>query len=142
MSVPVAIISTVTAILGIVAVPEFGNEVFRLFAGCLVGDLLAEVIALGELFPDDLDDVFCMGIVLCKNERLRHILSAREYVGKELVAECLDDSSDLVRNNHIGIELIRAICQAPHPVAPSGQRVSRGPAYPHKSLHRPSSLPG
>ena len=92
-----------------VAVAELGDEVFGLFAGGAVGDLLGEVVALAELFADDLDDVFGVGVVLGEDERLRHFGAAGKDLGKELVPEGADDGADLVRGDDVAVELVGVI---------------------------------
>ena len=57
MSVPVAIMSTVTAMRGNRAIAESLDQVFWRSAGGAVGDLLAEVVSFAELFAHDLHDV-------------------------------------------------------------------------------------
>ncbi len=106
MSVPVAIMSTVTAMRGIVAVAELGDQVFGLLAGGPVGDLLGEVVALAELFADDLDDILGVGVVLGEDERLGHLGAAGKDFGEELVPEGADDGADLVRGDHVAVELV------------------------------------
>ena len=44
-------------------VTELGDQVFSFRAGRLVGDLLAELVALSELLADDLHNVVGVGIV-------------------------------------------------------------------------------
>ena len=57
MSVPVAIMSTVTAMRGHRTIAESLNQFFWRSAGGAVGDLLAEVVSFIELFAHDLYDV-------------------------------------------------------------------------------------
>ena len=80
---------------GVVAVAELGEQVFGLLAGGL-GDLLAEVVALAELFADDPHDVFGVEVGLGEDERLRDFGAAGEDFGEELSAEGADDQPDLV----------------------------------------------
>ena len=87
MSVPVAIMSTVTAMRGMVAVAEALDEVLGLRAGGAVGDLLGEVVALAELLAHDFDDVFGVGVVLGEDEGLGHLGAAGKDFGEQLVAE-------------------------------------------------------
>ena len=78
ISVPVAIISTVTAMRGIEAVAEGGDQLFGCRAGGLVGDLLGEIIALAELLAERPDDILGVAVVLGKDQGLGHICPGRE----------------------------------------------------------------
>ena len=80
-------------------------QVFGLLAGGLVGDLLAEVVALAELLADDLHDVLGVAVVLGEDQRLGHLGAAGEDLGEELVAEGADDGADLVVGDHVAVEL-------------------------------------
>ena len=122
-----------------VAVAELGDDVFGLFAGGAVGDLLGEVVALAELFADDLDDVFGVAVVLGEDERLRHFGAAGKDFGEELVAEGADDGADLIRGDDVAVELVGVVCQGLRPVAPSARRGSPGRACPRSSRPRPWS---
>ena len=70
-----------------IAVPKFGDEVFRLDAGPpfrAVGDLLSELIALAEIFPDGVDDIFGVAVVLGEDQRLRDFFATGKYIRKSL----------------------------------------------------------
>ena len=90
----------------IITVSEFCDQVFRLFAGCLVGNLLGKVIALGKFLAHDFNNIFGMAVIFCKNQGLWHIRSAGENLCKELVPKGADNSADLVCCNHITIKLV------------------------------------
>ena len=79
-SVPVAIMSTVTATARVVVVAELREDRLRVFLD-LVGDLLAELVALGELLAHSLDDVVGMAVGLGEHKRLRDFTAAGEYLG-------------------------------------------------------------
>ena len=88
---------------------ELGDQVLGLSAGGLVGDLLAEVIAFCELFAHDLYDIFGMGVVLGKDERLGHPGSPREDLGQHLVLVGPDHGAYLVRRNNLPVQLVRIV---------------------------------
>ena len=133
MSVPVAIMSTVTAMRGIVAVAESAEDLVRREAGgalstvtssiflavgpCFlfhdaneagaIGDLLAEVVAFAEDFAADADDVVGVGVVLGEDEGLGQIGAAREHFGKDFVAKRGEHGANLVGRDDIAIETRR-----------------------------------
>ena len=90
---------------------ELVDEVLGLRAGGAVGDLLGEVVALAELLAHDLDDVLGVRVVLCEDQRLRYPLAPREDLGEQLVAEGAHDGADLVRGDHVAVELIGVVCE-------------------------------
>ena len=77
-----------------------------LCAGGAVGDLLAEVVALAELLAKDFDDIFGVGVVLGEDQGLGHFGAAGKDFGEELVLEGSDDGADLVRGDHVAVELV------------------------------------
>ena len=88
---------------------ELVDEVLGLRAGGAVGDLLAEVVALAEFLAHDLDDVLGVGVVLGEDEGLGHLGAAGEDFGEQLVAEGADDGADLVRGDHVAVELVGVV---------------------------------
>ena len=109
MSVPVAIMSTVTATARVVAVAEGGDQVLGCFAGGAVGDLLRELVALAELLAHDPDDVFGVAVVLGEDQRLGHLGAAGEDLGEQLVAEGAHQGADLVQGDHVAVELVGVV---------------------------------
>ena len=91
---------------GKVAVAELGDDVFGLFAGRAVGDLLGEVVALAEFFANDLDDIFGVAVVLGEDERLRHFGAAGKDFSEELVPVGPNDGADLIRGDDVAVELV------------------------------------
>ena len=117
----------------IVVVAELREDGFRVF-GRLVGDLLAEVVALAELLADDLDDVVGVAVGLGEDQGLRHLLAAGEDL-RQLVAEGADDGADLVGVDDVAVELrggvVLVLVLALPPLARgSGARASRPAARP------------
>ena len=80
-SVPVAIMSTVTAMRGLYELRKSCKQFVGLLAGALRRDLLAEVVALAELLADDPHDVFGVQVGLGEDQRLRNFGAAREDFG-------------------------------------------------------------
>src|SRR5262249_46484196 len=78
----------------IVVVPELRKDGFWVLSG-LIGDLLAEVIALPEFLAHDLDDVVRVAVGLREYQGLRNFFAPREYLRK-LVAQRTDDCSYLI----------------------------------------------
>ena len=100
---------------------ELGDQILRLSAGGLVGDLLAEVIAFCELLAHDLYDIFGMGVVLGKDKRLGHPGPAREDLGQYFIAIGPDHGAYLVRRNNCPVELVRIVGQVlVEPLPPHG----------------------
>ena len=91
MSVPVAIMSTVTAMRGSKLLRKDWMRSRGFAAGDLVGDLLAEGVAPPELVADDPDDVLGVAVVLGEDQGLRDLLAAREDLRGEAVTEGADD---------------------------------------------------
>lgn len=77
--VPVAIISTVTAMRGYSHCGRNSNR-FRVVRR--ICDFTAELVALTELLPDDLNDVVGVAVRLGKNERFGYFLTVRKQRGK------------------------------------------------------------
>ena len=73
------------------------------------GDLLAEFISLSEHFSDDLNNIIRMAVVLCKDQRLWYIISARKQLCKYLVTISLDDRTDLAWIHNVHIQHSRII---------------------------------
>ena len=65
-----------------------------------------EVVALAEFLAHDLDDVFGVGIVLGEDQGLGHPGAAGKDFAEQLVAVGLDDLADLVRRDHVAVELV------------------------------------
>ncbi len=87
----------------VIGVAEVRQDGFRVLLG-LVGDLLAEVVALAELLPDGLDDVVGVAVGLGEDQGLRHLRAAGEDSGS-FVAEGADHGADLVGVHHGAVEL-------------------------------------
>ena len=128
MSVPVAIMSTVTAMRGMVAVAKALDEVLGIHAGGAVGDLLGEVVALAELLAEDFDDVLGVGVVLGEDEGLGHLGAAGKDLGEELVAEGFDDGADLVRGDDVAVELVGIVGEVVVELLPALLCASRVPS--------------
>ena len=92
-----------------VAVPELGDDVFGLFAGGPVGDLLGELVAFAELLADDLDDIFGVAVVFGEDERLWYFGPAGKDFAEKLVSVGADDGADLIRGNDVAVELVGVI---------------------------------
>ena len=61
---------------GIIIVAEGAENSLRTI--CLTGDLLAEVITLAKLLPDDLNDIIRMAVGLGEDQRLGYFAAMRE----------------------------------------------------------------
>ena len=96
---------------GVEAVAELVNQYLRGSAGGAVGDLLAEVVALGELLPNDVDDIVRVAVVLGEDDGLGHVFAAWENLGVDAVAESLNDRADLVHRDHGPVKLTWGIGQ-------------------------------
>ena len=79
----------------VVVVAELGKDGFGVFFD-LVGDLLAECVALAEFLAHGLDDIVGVAVGLGKNQRFGNFGTARKYL-RQLVVEGADDRADLVR---------------------------------------------
>ena len=77
MSVPVAIMSTVTAMRGKGSTRNGLDQRLRVLAGVAVGDLLGEVVALAEHLAHDMDDLLGVVVVLGEDQRLGQPLAVR-----------------------------------------------------------------
>ncbi len=55
------------------------------------------------------DDVLGVGVVLGEDEGLGHPGAAGKDLGEELVLEGLDDGADLVRGDHVAVELVGVV---------------------------------
>ena len=91
-----------------VGVAEVGQEFFRLFAGAFGGDLLAELVALGEFFANDADNVFGMEVGFGEDQGFGDFGSPGEDFG-EAFFEGADDESDLVFSDDIAVKLIGGV---------------------------------
>ena len=109
-SVPVAIMSTVTAMRGLYVLRNSAREFFGLLAGALRRDLLAEVVALAELLADDPHDVLGVQVGLGEDQRLRNLGAAGEDF-RQLVLERADHQPNLVLGHHVAVELIGGVGQ-------------------------------
>jgi len=78
------------------------------FAGA-VGDFLAKVVALAELLADDLDDVVGVAVIAGEYQCLGDFGAAGEDIGEELLAKLADDGADLVRGDHVAIEIVGGV---------------------------------
>ena len=85
------------------AVAELRDQVLGLGPRGAVGDLLAEIVALGEFLPHDIHDVVGVAVVLGEDDGLGHMLATWEYLGRYLVPEGLDDGANLVHRHHIAV---------------------------------------
>src|SRR5207248_1187027 len=92
----------------VIAVAELIEQFFRLLPRRFAGDLLTEFISFAEFLAHDLRDVVRMKISLGEDQRFRHFPTTREDFGKQLVAKCADDESDLTVVNHVAVELVRS----------------------------------
>ena len=95
----------------IVGVPELGEKIVGLLAGCAVGDLLAKVVSPAELLTDDLGDVFGVTIVLGEDDGLRDLGPARENVHGQAIAEGANDEPDLVLGDDVSIKFLGGVGQ-------------------------------
>ena len=96
-----------------VFVAELGEDGFRVLL-VLVGDLLAERVALAEFLADDLDDVVGVGIGLGEDERLGHFVGAVRggalgENGRQLVAEGADDGADLRGIDDLAVKFLGGV---------------------------------
>ena len=91
------------------AVAEGLDEVLGLGAGGAVGDLLGEVVALAEFLAQDLDDVLGVVVVLGEEQGFGNLGAAGEDFGEQLVAEGAHDGADLVRGDHVAVELVGVV---------------------------------
>ena len=87
------------------------KQVFRLHPGGLVGDLLAEVVALIELLSHYAHDVIGVAVVLGKDDRLGHVPTGREYLREQLILKCSDDGANLVFRHHVAVKLVGCVGQ-------------------------------
>ena len=78
----------------VVVVAELGQDGFRVFFG-LVGDLLAELVALGEFLAHGLDNVVGVAVGLGEDQRFGHFGAVGKYL-RQLVAEGADNGANLV----------------------------------------------
>ncbi len=104
----------------VVAVAERLDEVFGTGPGGAIGDLLGEVVALGEFFSQDFDDRFGVGIVFGKDEGLGNFGAAWEYFGKQFIPEGFDDGADLVRGDDVAVELVGVVGEVIVQLFPAG----------------------
>ena len=81
----------------------------RRHAGGAVGDLLAEVVALSELFPHDADYVVGVAVVFGEDDGLGNLGAAGEYLGEQPVPEGLDYGEDLVYGHNVPVKLVGRI---------------------------------
>ena len=105
---------------GMVAVAKGLDEVFRIHPGGPIGDLLGEFVALAELLAEDFDDVLRVGIVLREDEGLGHLGAAGKDLGEELLLEGFDNGADLVRGDHVAVELLGIVGKVVAELFPSG----------------------
>ena len=89
-----------------VAVAEGLDQLLWRGAGSSVSDLQRELVTLAEFLAQDLDDVFGVVVVLCKEERLGDLGAAGKDLGEQLVAEGAHHGADLVRRDHVAVELL------------------------------------
>ena len=101
-SVPVAIMSTVTAMRGEYSLRKAARVDFGVLAP--FGDLAAELVALAELLPDGLDDVVRVAVGLGEDQGLGKLLSAGKYL-RPIVTEGANDGAYLVGVHDRAVEL-------------------------------------
>ena len=87
----------------IIAIAKLSKDGLWVF-GRLICDLLAEVIALCEFFPDDLNNVVGVTVGLGKNECLRCFRTSGEDVG-EFIPEGSHDRAYLIGIDDASVEL-------------------------------------
>jgi hypothetical protein len=92
--------------------------------GGLVGDLLAELVALTELLAGDLDDVVGVAVGLGEDQRLGHLFAAGEDE-RQLVAEGAQHGADLVRVHHVAVQLLGGVGLVLVLLLPALRRVRR-----------------
>ena len=105
-SVPVAIISTVTA-TGIVLVAEITEYAFRFLGPA--GNLLAEEITLTEFVPDDLNNIIRVTVRLGEDQCLWNLLAIRKQLGIQVLFESVDHSADLAGIDDVPVKLCGCI---------------------------------
>ena len=94
---------------GIIIVAEGAENGLRTIR--LTGDLLAELIALAKLLPDDLNDIIRMAVGLGEDQRLGHFAAMREKLREQVVPERSDHGTDLAGIHNVPIQLCRGIDQ-------------------------------
>ena len=104
---------------GMVAVAKGLDEVLGIHPGGAIGDLLGEFVALAELLAEDFDDVLRVGVVLREDEGLGHLGAAGKDLGEELLLEGFDDGADLVRGDHVAVELVGIVGEVVAELFPS-----------------------
>ncbi len=115
---------------GMITVAKALDEVLGRHPGGAIGDLLGELIALAELLAEDFNDVFRVGVVLGKDKGLRHLGATGKDVGEELVLEGFDDGANLVRSDHVAVELVGIVGEVVVESLPA-----LGPRLPIHQLH-------
>ncbi len=103
-----------------IAVAKRLDEVLGIGPGGAIGDLLGEVVAFGEFFSQDFDDVFRMGVVFGEDEGFGNFGAAREYFGKEFIPEGFDDGAGLVRGDDVAFELVGVVGEVIVQLGPAG----------------------
>ena len=88
---------------GVVAVAETAEGPLRVLGR--VGDLLAELVPLAELLPDDLDDVVGVAVRLGKDQRLGNFAPAGKQLGEQILPERADHRADLTGVDDIPVQL-------------------------------------
>ncbi len=120
-----------------VAVAKALDEVLGTHPGGAIGDLLGEFVALAELLAEDFDDVLRVGIVLGEDEGLGHLGAAGKDLGEELVLEGFDDGADLVRGDHVAVELVGIVGEILVEPLPALCRASPDSSAARYTRHRP-----
>ena len=85
---------------------ELPDQLLRLGAVGLVGDLLSEVVALAEDLANEADDFLGMVIVLSEDQGLRRLDAAGKQLGEQAVAIGFEHRADLVRHDDRAVELL------------------------------------
>ena len=88
---------------GVIAVAETAEGPLRVLGR--VGDLLAELVSLAELLPDDLDDVVGVAVRLGKDQRLGDFAPAGKQLGEQILPERADHRADLTGVDDVPVQL-------------------------------------
>src|SRR5687768_16757186 len=90
-----------------ISVAEITDELLGILH--LIGDLLAELIALAEHLTCNMDDVLRVAVILGKDQRLGHFAPARKQIDWQTIFECLKNCAYLIWRNYRAVELFRVI---------------------------------
>ena len=75
----------------------------------LIGDLLAEVVALAENLPANADNVLGVAVVLGEDERLGHERATGKERGENRVLVRLEDGADLRGDDHRAVKFVGGV---------------------------------